>query len=440
MVALVEQLGVAGSARPRLSWQVDRPVNPASLMKLLTTAAGLDLLGPAWRWTTPVWLDGPVDGGVLDGNLVIKGSGDPTLVQERLWLLLRRVQQAGVREIRGDIVLDRSAFELPPHDPGAFDDEPYRPSNVGADAFLLNYRSLAVGFLPDARRGMASVTVDLPLAGVQVDSEVPLSTAACDDWQTGLRADFSDPAHIRFAGSYPAACGEKSWPVAYADPAHYDERALVGLWQDMGGRLGGVVRPGAAPARPPTFAVASPPLADVVRDINKFSNNLMAQQLFLTLAATKAGSGTPQAARALLARWAEDRLGAEATAGLVVDNGAGLSRDGRLTARLLAGLLQWVAAGPLRPELFASLPLAGVDGTLRRSGAGAGRAHLKTGSLRDVSGIAGTVLADSGRLYLVVAIVNHPAANRARPALEALVQWAADDRVDDAAALRERNR
>ena len=116
VVAIVQEVG---SARPRLAWQPDQPVNPASLMKLLTTFAALELLGPAWTWTTPVWLQGTLRDGVLDGNLVIKGSGDPKLVLERMWLLLRRVQQLGVREIRGDIVLDRSAFVVPERAPAS---------------------------------------------------------------------------------------------------------------------------------------------------------------------------------------------------------------------------------------------------------------------------------------------------------------------------------
>ncbi len=426
LVAVVEEIG---SGRSRLALEPDRPVNPASLAKLLTTFAALELLGPAWRWSTPVWLDGPVHDGVLDGDLVIRGSGDPTLVLERVWLLLRRVRQAGVREIRGDIVLDRSAFTLPPHDPAAFDGEAMRPSNVGADALLINYRSLQLQFAPDVAAKVARVSVDVPLDGVAVDASVPLSAGACDDWRAGLRADAADPARIRFAGRYPVACGTQAWPIAYAEPARYDARALAGLWQELGGRLDGRVRDGMAPAATaPSFETQSPPLADVVRDINKFSNNLMAQQLFLTLALAQTGSGTPDAGRAVLRRWALSRLGLPAAAGLVVDNGAGLSRDGRITARGLARLLQLAAASPLGPELIASLPLAGVDGTLTRWRGAAGRAHLKTGSLRDVAGIAGEVVADSGRRYVVVAIVNHPHAGGARPAFDALLQWVATER------------
>jgi D-alanyl-D-alanine carboxypeptidase/D-alanyl-D-alanine-endopeptidase (penicillin-binding protein 4) len=422
-VAVVQEVG---ASRARLLWQAEQPVNPASLMKLFTTFSALDLLGPAWTWTTPVWLQGSVKDGVLDGNLVIKGTGDPKLVLERLWLMLRRVQQLGVREIHGDIVLDRSAFSVPEQNPAEFDGEPLKPYNVAADALQLNYKSVVLTFTPDPVHGVAIVAADPPLAGVHVDAAVPLRALPCDDWRGALKADFSDPTRIAFAGSLPLACGEKTWPLAYADPKRYNERALVGLWHEMGGQLSGTVRDGNAPTSAPSFVLISPPLADVVRDINKFSNNLMAQQLFLTLALAQRGSGTPELARESLQQWMALRLGPAAGAA-VIDNGSGLSREGRVSAGLLARLLQVAWASPVMPELMSSLPVSGIDGTLKRSHAPLGRAHLKTGSLRDVNGIAGYVLAASGRRYVVVGIVNHPSAGAARPVLDALVQWAADD-------------
>jgi D-alanyl-D-alanine carboxypeptidase/D-alanyl-D-alanine-endopeptidase (penicillin-binding protein 4) len=416
-----------GSARNRLAWQAETALNPASLAKLLTTYAALDLLGPAWTWNTPVWLEGSVDAnGVLDGNLVIKGSGDPKLVLERVWLLLRRVQQLGVREIRGDIVLDRSAFVVPEQHPGDFDGEPLRPYNVRPDALLLNYRTLALSIVPDATRGVALVGIEPPLAGVSADTSVPLLPGPCEDWRAALKADFADPLRIRFAGGFPLACGDRSWSLAYAEPRAYNERLLAALWRELGGRLGGSVRDGIAPASRPSFEVTSPPLAEVVREINKFSNNVMAQQLFLTLGLARGAGGTPEAARELLQRWFAERVGKAAT-GTRIDNGSGLSREARTTALALARLLQSAWASPVMPELVASLPVSGIDGTLLRSRATPGRSHLKTGSLRDVSGIAGYVLSTSGRRLVVVALVNHPNANAARPVFDALVQWASHE-------------
>jgi D-alanyl-D-alanine carboxypeptidase/D-alanyl-D-alanine-endopeptidase (penicillin-binding protein 4) len=412
----------------RLSWQPRVVMNPASLIKLATTQAALDLLGPAWTWSTPVWLQGTLRDGVLDGDLVIKGSGDPKLVLERMWLLLRRVRQMGVQEIRGDIVLDRSAFVVPETSPGEFDGEPLRPYNVRPDALMLNQKAVVLSFVPNGLRPEAAIVSEPPLAGVAIDANVPLSLAPCEDWRGALKADFGDPARIRFSGTYPVACGERQWPVAYIDPKSYNARAIEGLWRETGGRLAGTVRDGIAPAQAPSFEINSPPLADVVRDINKYSNNVMAQQLFLTLGLTQRGAGTPEAARDVMRQWLAERLGGGAR-DVVIDNGSGLSRDTRISAQSLAQLLSAAWASPVMPELIGSLAVSGRDGTMRRSLAPAGRAHLKTGSLRDVAGVAGYVLANNARRYVLVAIINHPNANAARPALDALVQWTAQQSV-----------
>jgi D-alanyl-D-alanine carboxypeptidase/D-alanyl-D-alanine-endopeptidase (penicillin-binding protein 4) len=425
-----------GKQPPRLSHRASVPVNPASVMKLVTTYVALDVLGPAYTWRTPVFIEGAVRDGTLFGNLYLKGQGDPKLVAERLWLLLRRVQGLGIHTIAGDIVLDGSAFEPLPSDPASFDGEPLRPYNAAPEALLLNFKSVVMTFVPDLTANQASVQFEPPLAGVQLQTRVPLlpngngvnaSNGACGDYRAALKADFSDATRIRFAGSYPAACGEKTWPVAYVDPKSYNVRALEGLWREMGGKLSGSVRDGRVPvltpALPPVFEISSPPLAEVIRDINKFSNNVMAQQLFLTLSLPAASRAASQD---VVRRWWQERIGSDDAPTL--ENGSGLSRVERISAQALARLLQNAYKSPLMPELMSSLPIAGVDGTLKRSRAKAqGSAHLKTGSLRDVVAVAGYVHAASGKRYVLVAIVNHPNAGSVKPAFEALLDWAVMD-------------
>ena len=417
----------AGGARTLLSHRPREPVNPASLAKLLTTYAALDLLGPSWQWTTPLYIDGTVRDGVLEGHLYIQGRGDPRLVVERLWQALRRIQQSGLREIRGDIVLDRSAFAPTGVAPGEFDGDPARPYNVQPDALLLNFHVSTWNFLPDPGRRVARVFSDTdgPMAGT-AGTSVPLADGGCGDWRTALQAQPAG-AGWRFDGRYPASCGEQSWPLADPDPAGYGHRLIGALWREVGGRLTGRVRDGIVPAGlAPLHEMRSPALAEVVRDINKFSNNVMAQQLFLSLARERQPEAPASlaSARQTLARWIAERIGEPASGELVLDNGSGLSRDARVTARWLAHLLQHAWSSPVMPEFVASLPVTGLDGTLRRSRAPAGRAHLKTGSLRDVNGLAGYVLGDDARRWVFVAIVHHPRAGATRPALDALVQWA----------------
>ncbi len=419
------------SATPRLSHRAGVPMQAASLMKLVTTYAALDLLGPAYTWATPVYVQGSVRAGVLTGNVYIQGQGDPKLVLERLWLLLRRVQGIGITRIQGDIVLDNSAFEGVASDPGAFDGEPLRPYNATADALLINYKSVLMTFTPDIPRHIAHVQFEPPLWGVKTQDTVALQTGSCGDYRAALKAALTDPARIRFAGAYPADCGEKVWPLAYVDPASYAPRAVNGLWRSMGGKLSGTVRYGQVPAAllaaPPALEVRSAPLAEIVRDINKYSNNVMAQQVFLTLGRDESGSiGSLAASRAVLQRWWQERIAANEP--LAVENGSGLSRQERVSARALGQLLQTAYRSPLMPELMASLPISGVDGTLKRAKfARPGSAHLKTGSLNEVTAIAGFVHGASGKRYVLVALANHPNAHAARAAFDALVNWTTQD-------------
>ncbi len=435
-----------GKSVPLLAHRASAAMNPASVMKLVTTYAGLELLGPAFTWSTPVYVDGTVANGVLQGNLVIQGRGDPKLVLERLWLLLRRVQALGIKTISGDILLDRSAFAASAQNPADFDGEPLRPYNATPDALLVNYKSVVMSFVPNPATGSASVNFEPALANVQLQTSVPLSSgppggtlADCGDYRATLKADFSDPFRMAFKGSYPVGCGEKVWAVAYADPASYAERAVAGLWQEMGGKLEGRVREGRAPAGlKPVFEAVSPPLADVIRDINKYSNNVMAQQLFLSLSLPALANGSQrsngnngasappasnEASREAVRAWWRERFGEQDLP--VLDNGSGLSRQERISPQGLARMLQAAYLSGAMPELMASLPIIGVDGTLRRSKSrvSQGWAHLKTGTLRDATALAGYVHTPSGRRLVVVAIINHPNAAAAHPALEALIDW-----------------
>jgi serine-type D-Ala-D-Ala carboxypeptidase/endopeptidase (penicillin-binding protein 4) len=428
----------AGTGTTRLSLNAQQPMNPASVTKLLTTYAALDELGPAYTWKTPLWFAGPIRGGVLEGNLHLQGRGDPKLTLERVWLALQRIRAMGVNEIRGDIVIDQSAFVVPETSTAEFDNEPLRPYNARSQALLANLSAVIYTFTPDAARGVAMVSAEPLLDGAQVDATVPLGNGPCGDWRGGLKAITGDPQRqsgMRFSGSYPLSCGERFWALAHTDARQYTARLLSTLWRNGGGKLSGVVREGPAPTdAAPTFELTSPPLADVVRDVNKYSNNVMAQQVFLTLGLLRninSGSTrvTPEDAREALRLWMRDRLG-ESLDGVVIDNGSGLSRETRISAALLGRVLQRAWSSAVMPELVASLPVTGLDGTLRRTRGNAattGRAHLKTGSLRDVQALAGYVLGASGKRYVLVAMINHPNAGAARPALDALVQWTTSD-------------
>lgn len=418
-------------ATPRLSHRPNALTHPASVMKLFTTYAGLSLLGPDHVWRNRIETDGPVRDGVLHGNLIVRGSGDPKLVVERLQDLLSQVMAAGVREVRGDIVLDRSVFELSERSE-AFDDEPLRPYNVGPDGLLLNFKAVIYKFSPDAANGLVQVRFEPPLTGLTAPTQLPLTDAPCQDWRSQLKADFSQPLQVRFNGSYPVRCGEREWPMAYPEPEQYAPRVMQALWLAAGGRLNGQVRYGLRPANARLLLEApSLPLTDIINDINKFSNNVMAQQLFLTLSSTLGAPGRLEASRLRMSQWWRHAFAGEDEP--LLDNGSGLSRTERSTARALTALLQAAHAGPHAQAFVHSLSLAGVDGTTARlkdrlpQSPVIGQAWLKTGSLRDVASVAGYVQGQSGQRYTVVAIVHHPNASQARPVLDQLLEWTVRD-------------
>ena len=430
-VAVLVAPADSATLQPRLVHREHEAMNPASVMKLLTTYAGLQLLGPDHVWRTRVYTEGRLQGGVLHGQLVLRGGGDPKLVLEQVQSLVAEIRAAGVQEVRGDIVLDRSVFEVAPRET-PFDDEPLRPYNVAPDGLLMNFGSLIFSFTPEPGSGRARVRAEPPLAGLQLPAEVPLRSGPCQDWRSGLQADFAEPLRPRFAGGYPASCGERSWPLAFGEPAQFAPRMFEALWREGGGRLSGQVRWGQLRDDAALLlSHSSQPLRELIADINKMSNNVMAQQLFLTLSSELGAPGRMAASRLRLLQWWRAQF-----AGLpepVVDNGAGLSRVERSSARALGQLLLQARRDAHAQVFLDSLAIAGVDGTVARLAERSpqspliGRAWLKTGSLRDVASVAGYVQSRSGRLYVVVGLVNHPNAGKARPALEQLLEWAAHD-------------
>jgi D-alanyl-D-alanine carboxypeptidase/D-alanyl-D-alanine-endopeptidase (penicillin-binding protein 4) len=408
----------------------DRPLNPASVMKLVTTYAGLEILGPGFTWKTEALADGSMQGNALTGNLVLKGSGDPKLTLENLWLLLRSVRNRGLKHVRGDLVLDRRAFQDVEIDPARFDGDPTRAYNVGPDALLLNYKALRIQLLPEPGARSVRVLVDPPLPNVQVENRITVTDGSCGDWRARLTPQLDDDgktARVMFRGTFALGCGERSFYLSVLRHAPYAGGLFRHLWEELGGTLAGTVRDGSAGHDARLLATwESPPLADLVRDINKFSNNVMARQLYLTLGAkTFDPPGTGEKSARAIREWL-DRKGLDFPE-LVLETGSGLSRDERISARHLGELLTAAYRSPVMPELMASLPLAAVDGTMRkrlRQDGIAGQAHIKTGSLDGVKSIAGYVFDGERRRMVVVCIVNHPGANAAAGALQdALLRW-----------------
>jgi serine-type D-Ala-D-Ala carboxypeptidase/endopeptidase (penicillin-binding protein 4) len=415
----------ADPGKPLVTHNALAAMNPASVMKVLTGYAALDLLGPAFTFHTDVLVTGELAGGVLAGDLHLRGGGDPKLTYERVWQVARQLRSRGVREIRGDVVLDRGYFSSAPHDSGRFDQEPRRAYNVGADPLLINFQVIDFRFVPEGNGVRVVPVPDLP--SVEVASRIELTREPCGNWRGPLKYEVIENgllATVVFSGRYAADCGEKSWPLSVLDAPRFTEATLRWLWSEAGGVLRGKVREGPTPPEARlVYRHESEPLANLVREMNKYSNNAMARHLFLALSAEKAGTpGTVAASLVVLRQWLRLR-GIEAPE-LVVENGSGLSRTERASAATLAGLLRSAWQSASMPELMSSFPIWGGDGTLKtRRSAAVGQAHLKGGTLKGVQSIAGYVLDRQGRRWIVVMIINHDNAQAAAPALEALVDW-----------------
>lgn len=414
--------------RPTLTLNAGVPMNPASVMKLVTAFAAFERLGPTHTWQTRFATTAPVHEGRLLGDLHLIGGGDPVLSYERLWKLLRRLRALGIETIMGDIVLDGSALDLPAHDPELFDGRGLRPYNSGPHGLLLHYNTLQLALFPGlSANDRVTIAAEPPLAGVVIDNRLITSEAPCTVWYRDLEAHLEPGRHLVLSGSLPASCGARLWSAAPLLPAEFGTALVEGLWREVGGHLHGTVRTGLAPADARTILVDdSPPLADVVRDMNKWSSNVIARQLLATLGATRVGVATDMVAAGAEVALTQLVMGGIDTAGLVIENGAGLSRIERIRADSLGQLLIAAWKRPWMPEFIAALPIAGEDGTARRRLADSparGRAHIKTGTLNGVRAMAGYVLDRDGRRHAVAMLINHPLAPDTAAAQDALLEW-----------------
>lgn len=422
----------AGGAEPLLSVNPELPRAPASTIKLVTTYVALELLGPTYSWPTKVYALGSIVNGTLEGDLVIKGFGDPYLVEEDYWKLLAEIRRAGIRRITGDLVIDDSHFAAPKDDAGAFDGQAYRQYNVLPNAFLVNFKAVNFEFAPAADGKRVVIGSEPELPNLKIENDVRLTNGACGDADNAITMTVPNRAtadRVIFSGNYPKSCGTQVLPRTALTPAMYAFGLFQTYWKQWGGTIDGKVRRGyAPPGAKPLVIWYSRPLHEIIRPLNKWSNNIMADAFFYTLAGTANPPPLAPEQGAAVVRnfFAAHHIDASY---LVLENGSGLSRKTRITAENMMGLLQHAWAGPYMPEFLASLPLAGLDGTLRKHfkrQPEAGRIHAKTGLIDGVVAIAGYVRAKSGRTFCVVLFVNHPLATNGSGRLlqDAVLRWA----------------
>ena len=397
-----------------VAFNQDVPRNPASVIKLLTTVMALDVLGSEYTWRTEAYVRGHLSDGRLRGALTLKGYGDPFMTPEAFLKFVRGIRVRGLREISGNVAVDDSYFKASARQRSEFDGEPGRVYNALPHALSLNFQSTQFYLSPDRQSETVRVFTEPPLANLHISNGLELVEAPC--WHRYHRprlnvAEGGGDATARLYGSYSAECPEEVMTRLMMEPSEHVGGAFMALWQELGGRLDGEVVTGVAPEDAVLFhSTESRPLGEIIRGMNKYSNNLMSRLIFLTLGAELEGApGTVEKGRRGVAAWLDAR--SMDFPALFVDNGSGLSRDARISAKNVGRLLLHAYASPQMPEFMASLAVAGVDGTMLSRFRGdplAKRVRVKTGSLDEVSAVAGYVLDRDGRHWVVVLMINHP--------------------------------
>lgn len=410
-----------------LKHNADKSMNPASVMKMVTTNAALDLLTPAYRWKTALYHDGTIKNWVLNGNLMIKGYGDPSFKAQDFWRLLMSLRQAGVKKINGDLIIDKTYFADDVDNGISFDEEKWRAYNAKPSAFSVNGRSTSFRF--SANDDVVNVNQEFELPEVTIVNKMKAVNGDCGNWRSRMNYDVqmnTNTAVVTFNGVYAPDCGERFLELSLFDDAQYAFFTFKKIWRDLGGEFTGTLKRQPVPSTAHQLLEQfSEPLGSVVRDINKWSNNLMARQLLLTIAAEKVSTPATVAKGVMAIKSWLSASGIN-TNGLVLENGSGLSRIERISAEQLGKMLVSAYLSPVMPEFMASMPILSLDGTVKQrlqDSASNGRAHLKTGSINGVSAIAGYVLDANGHRHVMVMLVNHANAGASRDAQDALVEW-----------------
>jgi len=408
---------------------LDTPRSPASTIKVLTTFASLDSLGPAYVWHTRAAIRGALHDGVLDGDLVLQGGGDPYMTLERWWSFARTLRDNGLKAVRGDIIIDNTAFSPPVEDPGAFDGRPNRSYNALPDALMVNFQSIDFRVAPNQSQHRVDIIATPAPVNLVIENRIELAPGRCT--AAADRVDFQVASerwdHVVFSGALSRNCAERSVSRVLLRPSDYAYGTFVTLWRELGGEFSGGLKVAPTPADAHAFVnFDSLTLAEIIRLTNKFSNNLMARHLLLTMGAERFGfPATLDKGAAAIAEWSRQR--GLTLQDMNIDNGSGLSRATHISVLQMASVLSAAYRSRYAPEFIASLPMAGVDGTLRSrmKGSPAGSVRLKTGHLDGVSGVAGYVTTAAGKTFVLVSLVNDARADygAAEPVHAALVSW-----------------
>ncbi len=414
--------------KPLIELNTQKLRNPASTMKLLTTYAALKILKPNYTWKTEAWVRGKISDGVLNGDLILKGYGDPFLVHKNYWKFIQGLRDKGLVEIKGKIIIDNSYFEVPDTYNGEFDNRPFRTYNATPSALMYNFQASRFLFRPDKNKKRVDIIPYPWIAELSYINKVKYSKGRCKRSHYFPRFQKNEK-ELKISGHYSSGCGQQFILRVLSEPAQHAFNGFRDFWRSLGGKMGDDMETGTVQkgdVRLHTYYSES--LGNQIRVINKWSNNVMTRQLLLTLGAKKYGKpGTlEKGRRAILETLADNGIDNK---DIIIDNGSGLSRTVRVTASQHAQLLERAWRDEFMPEFMSSLSLSGLDGTLVnrfRNDDMKGRSHMKTGTLRNAKSIAGYMLNRQGKWLVVV--MHHNGAKigggRGSKIQNAMLRWA----------------
>ena len=419
------------ASQPMLAHNIDVMRSPASTMKLVTTFASLKLLGPDYVWKTEVWVRGEVEEGVLHGDLILKGNGDPFLVYERFWKFVHDLKGLGLKEVAGDVIIDNSYYDIPAFQNDAFDGQGFRVYNAGPSPLMFNFQSsrLMLESPADEDSTHADVSLFPPSNKLVVDNQLELVKGKCKRRHGRPKLSWGSQSQLIIKGQFSVNCKPRYLMRSISEPTQHAYDAFSYFWQELGGILHGELRVGQVSVNDELFhTYTSPTLGEQIRLINKWSNNVMTRQLMLTIGAnrSKAPATLMKGREAVLKVLAEQGVD---TAGVVIENGSGLSRKSRISARQMSQLLKVAYRDAYMPEFMSSLSLPGIDGTLVsrfRNEDMRGRSHLKTGTLNSVAAISGYMLNRKGKRLVIVIQHNGSRASGTRGSKiqDEILRWA----------------
>ena len=415
------------SSYPLVSWQHHTKRSPASVIKLLTSYSALLSLGYDYSWETKFYHTGRIRNGVLRGNLIVKASGDPTLKTKDLDTIVSQIKDAGIRRIIGNIVIDRTRFKVTSNNNSGFDNNRYSPYNAMPDAMMFNERKSTVCVSFRGRR--ANISKDVPDRSYKVVNKLKIINGSCRGKRAWPHVKIKQST-LTFSGRVSRHCPERTVCKVLTKPYLSFYYALRDKMKKRGIDVKGKFKLQKTP-RSATYLFShySKSLEEIISVLAKKSNNLYARQILLTLGAKIYGEpGTPYNGR----RAVENILGRYnllEKGKTYIENGSGLSRRSKVTAKSLANLLKH-GYQHYGHRWMNTLSIAGIDGTIKRRFATSnvfGRAWMKTGTIKHVANIAGYVEGISGQMYVVVVLVNDTySAKYGKKLANRVIEWVAN--------------